>query len=157
MKKDLTPLIERIITITGDMVKEKTNILVRNGTKLEEILEYIGLKRNDDVIAICGGPMMGVAVTEDLVITPNINSIIINKKEEIKEPTTCLRCTKCSISCPSKLEPILIKENLENKDNLKKLNVNKCIECGICSYICPAKINLRKYVKLAKEKVNEKI
>ena len=33
----------------------------------------------------------------------------------------------------------------------------KCIECGICSYVCPAKINVREYVRKAKENYNEKI
>lgn len=151
------PLIERNITITGDMIKEKTNILVKNGTKLDEILEYVGLKRNEDVVAICGGPMMGNAVTDDLVITPNINAIIVNKNKPIEEEKQCLRCSKCSLACPAKIEPVLIKDYMNNKEMLKKLNVNKCIECGICSYVCPAKINVREYVRKAKENYNEKI
>ena len=151
------PLIERNITITGDMIKEKTNILVKNGTKLDEILEYVGLKRNEDVVAICGGPMMGNAVTNDLVITPNINAIIVNKNKPIEEEKQCLRCSKCSLACPAKIEPVLIKDYMNNKEMLKKLNVNKCIECGICSYVCPAKINVREYVRKAKENYNEKI
>lgn len=151
------PLIERSITITGDMVKEKTNVIVKNGTKLDEILEFVGLKRNEEVVAICGGPMMGTSVTEDLVITPNVNAIIVNKKIDIEEEKVCLRCSKCSLACPARIEPGLIKDYKDNKEMLKKLNVNKCIECGICSYVCPAKINVREYVRKAKENYNEKV
>ena len=32
----------------------------------------------------------------------------------------------------------------------------QCIECGLCSYICPSKIEVREFVKAAKEKVNNK-
>ncbi len=145
LKKD-KPLIERLITITGD-IKNPVNINVKTGTTLEYILTKLQIEKK---FIIAGGPMMGVNVP-DLVVSPNLNCVIIldNYKETLSK--TCLRCGKCVSACPTKLSPVLIKENLDDKEKIKELKANKCIECGLCSYICPAKINLREYVRKAKQ------
>lgn len=147
------PLIERIVTITGDMIKNPTNVLVKVGSNLSEVIESItGIKRNNDIVFIAGGPMMGTSLdSSELIVTPNLNNILVLKYSEQLKEETCLRCGKCSLNCPAKLEPVLIKDNINNIDTLKQLQINKCIECGICSYICPAKINVREYVREAKE------
>ena len=67
----------------------------------------------------------------------------------------CRRCGKCITACPATLSPVLIKDNLNNIEELKKLHVEKCIECSSCSYICPSGIKIRECVKLAKEKIKE--
>ena len=69
-----------------------------------------------------------------------------------EEENPCMRCGKCINVCPVGIEPVLIKDNLNNKDKLKKLNPKKCISCGLCSYICPSKINLRDIVEDAKRR-----
>ena len=143
------PLLERIITVTGE-IKEPTNILVKIGTNLNDILNYLEIKEKKVII---GGPMMGKKIIDDnFIITAATNNILI-KKEEILEETTCLRCGKCILCCPAKITPVLIKDNINNLEKLKKLQVEKCMECGICSYICPAKINVREFVKTAKERI----
>ena len=76
-----------------------------------------------------------------------------NKPE--KQESNCIRCGKCVEYCPAKLAPILISENLNKPEKIKKLEPCKCIECGLCSYICPAKINLREKVLEAKQKTRE--
>lgn len=143
------PQLERIITISGNMVKNPCNMLVKIGTNVEEIISQISLKRNNDVVLYLGGPMMGITGNLQSVVSANVNAIMIDAKKEYIE-TTCLRCSKCVKKCPVGIEPVLIKDTLD-KEELKKLNVDKCIECGICSFICPAKINLREKVSEAKE------
>lgn len=150
------PFYEHVVTFSGQGVKEPKNLLVRNGTRVGDILEKLKINGDDvDFYLIAGGPMMGSAVeSDDLVIDSTLNSVLLLPIKDNKE-TTCLRCGKCVDNCPVKICPILVKESLKDKNALKRLHPERCIECGICSFICPAKINLREYVKKAKEKCRE--
>lgn len=146
------PLIERIVTVTGDMLKKPTNVLVKVGTLASEITENIGYKRNNDITFIAGGPMMGNSLsTNEVVITSNMNSILVMKNESEIDEKVCIRCSKCVTVCPAKINPVLIKEFCNDINKLKKLDSDKCIRCGLCSYICPAKIKVRDYVIKANE------
>lgn len=151
------PLIERIVTFTGEMLKNPQNVYVKVGTPVKDVIESIGgYKRNKDVVIIAGGPMMGMSIKDDdFTITPNLNCVLVIKEPKREEVLNCLRCGKCVSICPANLSPVLIKDNLKKVDTLKELNVNKCIECGLCSYICPSKINIRGCVKEAKKVVSE--
>ncbi|MDD3392005.1 MAG: RnfABCDGE type electron transport complex subunit C [Bacilli bacterium] len=141
------PLIERIVTFSGEMFKEPQNILVKIGTPIKEIIESIGgYKRYNDISLVAGGPMMGMTVSEELIISNNLNCLLALKDTETKPPLECLRCGKCIEVCPAKLSPVLIKDSLQKYNTLQSLEPNRCIECGLCSYICPAKINVRKCV-----------
>lgn len=145
------PLTDRIVTFAGDALQEPQNVLVKIGSTASEVIkEVIGYKNVEDVNFIAGGPMMGNAIkSEDLVITSNLNCILV-LNNQIELPVECLRCGKCIEVCPMKLCPVLIKDNVNNLESLKKLQANQCIECGLCTYICPSKIQIREYVKQAK-------
>lgn len=133
----------RMVTITGDI--DSGNYLVKIGTSIHHLIKDINLENK---YVIIGGPMMGKLYDND-VITPTTNCVlIINKAKENMLP--CIRCGKCINICPVYLEPVLIKDNLNNKKELEKLRPKKCIECGLCSYICPSKIDLRSKVIEAK-------
>ena len=139
------------------MIKNPQNVYVKVGTPVNEIIESIGgYKRNKDVVIIAGGPMMGNSISDDdFVITANLNCVLAIKEPKEEAVLNCLRCGKCVGICPSNLSPVLFKDNLKRKDNLKELNVDKCVECGLCSYICPSKINIRGCVKEAKRIIHE--
>ena len=150
------PLTERIITFTGENLKRPQNVLIKLGTSSSEIIKKVGGLNKKHATFVAGGPMRGTQIpTEEIILNVNDNCILVldNVKQEIE--TTCIRCGKCINTCPAKLSPIIIKDNLEDKEKLKKLEPNRCIECGLCSYICPAKINLRKKVQEAKQKLRE--
>ena len=151
------PLIERIVTFTGEMLKRPQNVYVKVGTPVKEIIVGLeGYKRNKDVILVAGGPMMGSSlVDDDFVVTPNLNCILILKNNLKEEELNCLRCGRCVKNCPSYLSPVLIKDKINSIDDLKCLHPEKCVECGLCSYVCPSKIKVRKYVQEAKQKVKE--
>ncbi len=146
-------LTERIVTFSGDMLKNPCNVLVKIGTPVHEVIDAIGgYKRNEDIYFIAGGPMMGTALSNDkLVVTPNLNAVTVLKKKE-QRIEECIHCGKCVSICPAQLSPILIKEAGGNLKRLKKLQVERCMECGLCTYICPARIDLRKVVVEAKKK-----
>ena len=145
------PLIERVITFTGDGFKKPCNMLVKIGTKLSDIINEIGI--NDNTFLVAGGPMMGVKVDEELVVSANLNGVLCLNEKEDKRANPCIKCGKCVSVCPAKLSPVLIMENFNNKKELIPLKPQKCVECGLCSYICPANILVREYVKKAKREV----
>lgn len=148
------PLIERIITVTGNAINNPTNIKIKIGTPFNELLNENLNYKEKEVTLVSGGPMMGVNIEkDDFIIEHNLNSILVMKKIKEIDPITCLRCGKCSDHCPAKICPVLVKDNINNTEKLKQLDVNRCVECGICSFVCPSKINLREYLREAKKKV----
>lgn len=149
------PLTDRIVTFTGENLKKPQNVLVKNGTMSNEIIDKIGGIKTKDSIFVAGGPMMGKKIdVKEMVINIYDNCVLLVDEPKEQE-TQCLRCGKCVLNCPAKLSPILIKEAKKDKNKLKKLEVNRCIECGLCSYICPAKIDIRNVVKEAKQEVRK--
>ena len=148
---DGIPLIERIVTFTGEGLKKPCNVLVKVGTKVNEVIESIGVHKNSVVIE--NGPMMGKIASDDLIVTPTLNCVLVLKNSHGERLNECLRCGKCASVCPCGLMPVLIKDNINTVEILKKLHPEKCVSCGLCSYICPSKIDVRQIVNDAKEKV----
>ena len=145
------PLLDRIVTFSGENMKKPCNMQVKVGTKISTILEKIGVCSESTLIL--GGPMMGRELDlEHDVILPSTASVLALPPKEIEE-SPCMRCGKCTENCPSKIAPILIRENKDNMEVLKHLNPEACIACGICSYICPAKILVRDAVQEAKDRM----
>ena len=147
------PLIERVVTFSGENLGEKRNVLIKIGTDAKEVLEQLKIK-NDSII-VAGGPMMGIKV-DDLILSANLNCVLaLNNTNNI--PSICLKCGKCVEVCPAKLSPVLImKTKYKNEKDIKKikqLHPEKCIGCGLCSYICPANLLVRERVKDAKDLV----
>lgn len=150
------PLTERIITFTGDNLKRPQNVMIKIGTSAKEVIQKVGGTNKKQVKYVAGGPMMGKEIpTDDIIININDNCILSLENKPEKQESNCIRCGKCVEYCPAKLAPILISENLNKPEKIKKLEPCKCIECGLCSYICPAKINLREKVLEAKQKTRE--
>lgn len=157
MLKYNRPLTERVITITGPGIKKKTNVKVKIGALASEIIANIdGYKDIKNPLFIAGGPMMGSSVsTDDIIITKDLNCILVIE-DHFEKNMPCIKCGKCMEVCPIGISPVLIMNNHDNMDKLKCLKPDKCIECGLCSYICPSKIEVREFVRIAKEKVNSK-
>ncbi|MBQ7140544.1 MAG: RnfABCDGE type electron transport complex subunit C [Bacilli bacterium] len=153
--KHRKPIIERIVTFSGEGIKKPQNVLVKVGTKVSDVIKFIGGTKKGNYIAIINGPMMGKMVDDDVIITKNTTGVIILKESTDKE-IECINCGKCTNICPVRLAPVLIMDNQNNEKILNKLNPKKCIECGLCSYICPSKIKLRDIVISSKEKVGDK-
>lgn len=149
------PLIERIVTLSGEGLKKPSNIRVKVGTSIEEVIEFLGgyAEEFTEGYMIAGGPMTGKSIMlENLVITPELGSVLIIPKKQKQKELSCLGCGNCSTNCPVLLTPTEIKLAFEHNDIelLKKLNVNNCIQCGLCSYVCPSRIEMTEYVGKAK-------
>ena len=142
-----TPLMQKVITVSGDAVKTPANVRVRLGSSYQRILEAAGGLRDGITDAgkyICGGPMMGQALFElDVPVTKPSSAICAFVHDEVSEnPTTpCIRCGRCVDVCPEFLVPSLMAKAADRHDLAKfeALNGMECMECGSCSYICPAR------------------
>ena len=127
--------------------------LLKYNRPLTELISSLGgyTKKKKDYLFIAGGPLSGKSLPSDeLVITKNLCGITVIPNN-IEPPTECIKCGKCIKNCPVNILPVVIMHNVNNQRVLEKLHANKCIECGMCSYVCPAKINVKEFVKKAKE------
>jgi len=155
-----TPILERVITITGDAIKEPQNFKVRTGMNYNDIIEAAGGFKADPKKILSGGPMMGQAMyTTDVPVTKNSSSLTCFLEDEVeKNPESpCIRCGRCGEVCPEFLVPVLMMKSCMNGDNAgyEKLYGMECIECGSCSYICPARRPLTQAFKQMKRRIGE--
>ena len=98
---------------------------------------------------------MGVAVPDLTVpVLKQTNALIAFNKKETKtaKTTACIKCGKCTNSCPFGINPAAIAKAYKNKDAeaLEKLGADICMLCGCCAYGCPAKRPLVETNSLAK-------
>lgn len=148
------PLTERVITITGPGIKKKRNVKVKIGALASEVIsELEGYKNIKNPLFIVGGPMMGNSLpTDEVIITKDINCLLVIE-DHFEKNLPCIKCGKCMEVCPVGIYPVMIMENRDNIKKVKELSPDKCIECGLCSFTCPSKIEVREFVRIAKEKV----
>ena len=148
------PVTEKYLSVTG-AVREPVMFKVPLGTPIRRIINQVDLRVKDYAVII-GGPMMGKSIpTDDLIITKDINAILVIE-DNFTRSLPCISCGKCLEVCPVGIYPAFIMKNISNIKELECLKADECIECGLCSYICPSKIEVREFVKAAKEKVNNK-
>ncbi len=153
------PLIERVITVSGDLIVTPKNLNVRIGTPLQNLIDYCGGYKKDPSRIILGGPMMGLAQKNiDVPITKGVSGVLLLSDSSKNQESPCIRCGRCIIHCPAGLMPIKIKEMsvMRRYDKAKDYHALSCIECGICSYQCPAKIPLLNYIRDAKIEINKR-
>ena len=154
--KHRKPLIDRVVTVAGDGVKESKNVLARIGTTVSDIIEYCGGYVAQPKRIILGGPMMGIAQYADTVpIVKGTSGILVLQDAEMVEEGPCVRCASCVDSCPMGLMPTEMCSHVKNKnfDTAKDYGVLDCIECGCCAYVCPAAIPLVHYFKFGKSEI----
>lgn len=153
-----TPLMRKIITVTGDAINNPRNFEVKIGTNYSELVEEAGGFKERPEKIISGGPMMGTAIFSlDIPVTKTSSALLAFTKDEVaeNEPTACIRCGRCLEVCPSSLIPQKIIENTEGLDNESFIALNgmECYECGSCTYICPAKRRLTQAFKQSRKSV----
>ena len=150
------PLIERVVSVTGERIKKPGNYLVRIGTNVKEVIDYCGgITGGDDYIVKMGGPMMGIQLPSvDVAVIKGTNGIIAIEKDE-SEAVACIKCGRCVDVCPMELSPLYFAKyhDEENWQGMKDKNVMDCMECRCCEYICSSKIPLLSKIKAGKAAV----
>ena len=152
------PIVDNSVTVTGECFPKQANLLVRVGTPLDYIIDYLGGFPQDAVKVISGGPMMGKAVSnlEAATLKGTSALLFLTAAQTARKPeSNCIRCGKCADACPMGLEPFLLNRLARNgmTEELEKQAVQDCIECGCCLYSCPANIPLLDVIRQAKAQV----
>lgn len=150
--KEGRPLLNRIVTVTGDCIKEPCNYCVRIGTNYAELIEEAGGFVKEPVKIVSGGPMMGFALFDlDVPTTKSSSALLCLSYDEVSasEETACINCGRCVEVCPGRVIPSRLADLAKNgqKEAFEKMNGMECCECGCCSYICPAKRQLTQSIK----------
>lgn len=151
------PLYEKVVTISGKGIKRPANLLVKVGTKLSDIVEYLGGVTPELSKIIMGGPMMGFSVSSlEIPVTKTTSSVLFLGEDEIDTTphSHCIRCGWCLEACPMGLEPKEIAIHVEagRPEDTGQFGLFECFECGSCAYVCPAKRPLVQFIRLAKMK-----
>ncbi len=151
------PLCEKVVTVSGKGINRPANLLVKVGTKIGDIVQYLGGTTPELAKIVMGGPMMGFAVSSlDIPVTKTTSSVLFLTAQEIdsRPHSQCIRCGWCLDACPMGLEPKEIGVYVEanRAEDTAQFGVFDCFECGSCAYICPAKRPLVQFIRLAKMK-----
>lgn len=146
------PLMERIVTVTGDAVANPRNFRVKIGTSYKDVLTAAGDFAVEPEKIVCGGPMMGVSMFDLNVPTTKTSTALLGfTKDEVAamEPGPCINCGRCVEVCPGRIIPSKLADYAERLDEQAFLDNYgmECCECGCCSFICPAKRPLTQEIK----------
>ncbi len=154
------PLVERVVSITGDGIKEPKNVIARIGAPFQNLIDFCGGLSEKTAKVIMGGPMMGL--TQHTLKVPVVKatsgilcltefSIIKNKEYP------CIQCGTCIGVCSMSLLPTRLARfaQVENWQMAEELGILSCVECGSCAFVCPSQIPLVQQIRIGKMRVNE--
>ncbi len=146
------PLMNRIVTVTGDAVADPRNFIVRIGTNYHELIEEAGGFKTEPVKIVSGGPMMGFGIFDlDVPTTKTASALLCLTQDDVSrmEPSACIKCGRCVEACPSRLLPNKLAVYAQNyaEEEFLALEGMECVECGCCSFVCPAKRPLTQSIK----------
>jgi len=161
-----TPLIKRVVTVSGQALERPQNVWALIGTPVSYLTAQCGYTNSQDKHLIMGGPMMGFSLANDQIpVIKTTNCILAPSEIEIASPFSstsskeveCIRCGQCADVCPAQLLPQELQWSAKAKDQpqLEKLNLFDCIECGACAYVCPSQIPLVHYYRVAKAEIRQ--
>ena len=150
-------VIERVVTVSGNGVKQPGNYLVPVGTPVEFLLEQAGVTQSAHEV-ILGGPMMGMSIAAlDVPVTKAMSGMVVLEKQapdlQRGKEQPCIRCGYCVEACPMQLNPSMLgmlASSNDYKTMQESYHLNDCFECGSCSYVCPSNIPLVQYFRIAK-------
>lgn len=92
------PVMDRIVTVTGQGIKNPQNFDVLSGTDMAELIEAAGGLTDNVSKVISGGPMMGFAMYDTHVPCIKTSSACLClEKDDVAdaEQTACINCGRC--------------------------------------------------------------
>ena len=156
------PVIDKIVTVTGDCVKSPKNLRSPIGAPLEKLIEFCGGFTREPARIVMGGPMMGAAqyTLEAPVVKATSGLLCLTEEETVTRPVRpCIRCGRCVDACPMRLVPADITLFTENGDYsaAQKANIMDCVECGSCTFVCPSDRKLVHMIRTAKAVIRDEM
>ncbi|MCO4311755.1 electron transport complex subunit RsxC [Pectobacterium versatile] len=156
---DGEPLTERVVTLTGESLRQPGNVWARLGTPVRHLLKQGGFHVNKQPMVVMGGPLMGFTLPSlDVPIVKISNCLLAPshaEMEPVAEEQSCIRCSKCADACPAGLLPQQLYWFSRGQEHEKARNHHlfDCIECGACAYVCPSNIPLVQYYRQEKAEI----
>lgn len=166
------PVIERVLTLSGDAAAKPGNIMVKIGTPINHVIKERGgavgapigkdgtLSLPPHLVGkiIMGGPMTGWAQTNlNVPVVKGTSGILLFSPAMVTETeySDCVRCGKCVEHCPMFLYPNYIGQYAElgNYAMAAEWGAIDCFECGICTYVCPANRPIVQFVRQTKKEI----
>lgn len=154
--RERRPLVERVVTVTGRVVRPG-NYIALLGTSIGELISFAGGFAGEVGRVVSGGPMTGMGVSDlSAPIVKGTSGIVVLGRDDIAPAVQgdqpCIRCGRCSDACPMMLQPFVlgIYANRRIWDQTERYHALDCIECGCCSYACPTSRPLVQLIRLAK-------
>jgi electron transport complex protein RnfC len=155
------PLIERVVSVTGDALREPKNVLARVGTPFRDLIAFCGGLTDTAAKIINGGPMMGIAQSSiDAGINKTTSGLLALSQSRVHVFTAmpCISCGRCVAACPAGLLPCTLSEYLEaeNYEAAEGLDILDCIECGACAFECPSHRPLVQHMRQGKARAMQR-
>jgi len=154
------PMVDRIVSIAGELANKPCNVRVRFGTSIAEVLEQTDNTIDTDIGQVrLGGPMSGIVISDLFVgVSATSNCITLERKNDSKATEPCIRCGACSDVCPVGLLPqqLYSFSIADNIDKSETFNIASCIECGCCDAVCPSDIALTQAFRFSKGLIKDK-
>ncbi|HDJ1440381.1 TPA: electron transport complex subunit RsxC [Serratia rubidaea] len=156
---DGEPLIERVVTLTGEALSQPGNLWARIGTPVEHLLKFTGFRPQSQQMVVMGGPLMGftlpalnvpIVKISNCLLAPSVDEMAPQEPEQ-----SCIRCGLCVDACPAGLLPQQLYwfSRGQEHDKARQHNLFDCIECGACAYVCPSNIPLVQYYRQEKAEI----
>ncbi|MGK0684910.1 electron transport complex subunit RsxC [Serratia marcescens] len=156
---DGEPLIERVVTLTGDAIERPGNLWARIGTPVQHLLDFTGFRPQAQQMVVMGGPLMGftlpalnvpIVKISNCILAPTVDEMTPQEPEQ-----SCIRCGLCVDACPAGLLPQQLYwfSRGQEHDKARNHNLFDCIECGACAFVCPSNIPLVQYYRQEKAEI----
>ena len=147
------PSITRLLTVSGDCVKEPSNLLIPMGTSFRAVLDFCGGFSTKPDKLLSGGPMMGHALWSTAVPVAKKVGGILAITSPLYKASPCIHCGRCVKACPLQLIPSELYRSVEKGDmnNARFYDIEQCNDCGCCTYVCPARIPILQNIRVGKE------
>lgn len=153
------PLIERVVTVSGEAIHSPCNLRVLLGTPIQQLIDYAGGFKAEPERLLVGGPMMGQPLNDlKAPVVKGTNGVLALAGLGVvaqSQSGPCIRCASCVDACPCGLVPLHMAAAIrkENMELATQSGLMDCVGCGSCAYVCPSNIPLVQYFNYAKGKI----
>lgn len=147
------PQTNSIITVSGNCIKHQCNVVVVNGTPIEDVLRFAGVNKMPNYV-IVGDTMTGVTVSDlNAPIIAGMRAITVMHSLSHREQGKCTRCGRCVEVCPMDLFPseAVRLHELGEIERAAELGAQYCTGCGACSAVCPSSLEVADIMRKLKK------